>query len=305
MKPHDPYGPMLAELRGLNDADTDDIFHESLHQAQPYVMNLRIAYRKTPSNVDFSCQHTRAAYLLAYYPNFIEPLYEILSRLPPEVVQNAFGCEKVRGLFLGAGPAPEVLGWIAFLNDHIPEAEIATAYLLDKYIHGWRTGQEITRYHLAPYYWPKGQIALKPMNFDFLDPETLKDPFVQRSIQISDLVVMQNCLNDQLGNHQPVMTMLQNVFTQVKPGTLFIISDINYNTIRGIIQKFSNFVAQSRLGEVLLHVQKQASRIRSSIDIPPIILEHLLIGDAGRNLIPRKYTYFYSAVFQRTEEIPL
>jgi hypothetical protein len=304
MRQHDPYGPMLEELRRINDADTDELFHDSLHQAQQYVTNLRIAYEDSPSNVDFSCPHTRAAYLLAYYPNLIEPLYEILCGLSPEVVHHVFGREKVRGLFLGAGPAPEVIGWIAFLNDYVPEVRIATAYLLDKYIHGWRTGQEITRYHLAPNYWLHGQIAIMPMEFDFLAPETLTNPFVQRSIQISDLVVMQNCLNDQLGNCQAVMIMLQNVFTQITPGTLFVVSDINYNTIRDTIREFSDFVARSGLGEVLLPVQDQAIRIRPHIEVPQVLLEHLLTRDAQRRLIPRKYTYFYSAVYRRIEEIP-
>src|ERR1035437_5825962 len=118
MNQHDPYGPILAELRRLNDADTEDLFYDCLHQSQPYVTNLRRSYQNSPSNVDFSCRHTRAAYLLAYYPNYIEPLYEILCQLHqlhPDVIQGTFGYEKLRGLFLGAGPAPEVLGLLAFL----------------------------------------------------------------------------------------------------------------------------------------------------------------------------------------------
>lgn len=304
MKQHDPYSPMLAELRQLNDADTDEILQESLHQAQPYVTNLRQAYKNSPSNVDFSCPHIRAAYLLAYYPSYIEPLYEILCRLSPDAIRNSFGYEKVRGLFLGAGPAPEVLGLIAFFSDHVPEVKRVTAYLLDKYIHGWRIGQEITRYHLAPLYWPNGQLTIRPMEFDFLDPKTLEDRFVQRATQICNLVVMQNCLNDQLGNRQAVLEMLKNIFTQTVPGTLFVISDLNYPAVRELIGEMSDFVEESGLGEVLLPVQNQATRLCSREQVPAIILEHLLNGDEAKNLIPRKYTYFYSAVYQRIEEIP-
>ncbi len=304
MNLHDPYGPMLAELRQLNDTDTDEMLQESLYQVQPYVTNLRHAYKNSPSNVDFSCQHIRAAYLLAYYPYYIEPLYEILCQLSPDVVRNTFGCEKIRGLFLGAGPAPEVLGLISFLNDHVPEVNIVTAYLLDKHIHGWRTGQEITRYHLAPLYWPKGQITIRPMEFDFLNPKTLEDRFVQRAMQICNLVVIQNCLNDQMGNRQAVSEMLRNIFAQTVIGTIFMISDLNYPAVRELISEMSDFVEESGLGEVLLPVQNQATRLCSRVEVPPIILNHLLIGDEAKNLIPRKYTYFYSAVYRRIEEIP-
>jgi hypothetical protein len=301
MHPHDPYGPMLAELRRLNDTDTEELFQDSLHQAQPYVTNLRLAYKKSPSNVDFSCQHTRAAYLLAYYPNYIEPLYEILCSLPPDIIQSAFDCEKLRGLFLGAGPAPEVLGWISFLNEHFPQTRTATAYLLDKYIDGWRTGQDITRYHLAPDYWPQGQLTIRPLEFDFLDPMTLTDPFVQRSTQISNLVVMQNCLNDQLNNRQAVLAMLQNVFRLSRPGTVFVISDLQFPAVRNFMCEMIDFVIKSRLGQILLPIQDQPIRSCVHVEVPQIILDHLLIGDAARNLIARKYACYYATAFQRIE----
>jgi len=37
--------------------------------------------------------------------------------------------------------------------------------------------------------------------------------------------------------------------------------------------------------------------------VPQVILEHLLTGDESKNLIPRKSTQYYAAVFQRIEEI--
>jgi hypothetical protein len=303
MQPHDPYGPMLEELCRLNDADTEELFQSCLEQSQCYVTNLRIAYKKSPSNVDFSCQHTRAAYLLAYYPNYIEPIYETLCKIPQEFIQSAFAGEKLRGLFLGAGPAPEVLGWIAFLNEHLPDVRRATAYLLDKYIDGWRTGQEITRYHLAQHYWPNGHLTLRPMGLDFLNLEILNDPFVQRSIKISNIVVMQNCLNDQLNNQSVILEMLKRVFVQCLPGTLFVIVDLQYQKIRDLIRKMQSIIVNEDLGQIVLPVAEGPILNKANIHIPPIILDHLLIGDASKYLIARENTWYYYAAFQRTEAI--
>ena len=90
MEQHDPYGPMLAELSDVNDADSDELLRDSLRQSQEYVRRLRQAYRNSPSNVDFSCEHTRAAYLLAYYPHYIEVLYKILSAGPQKLLSDYF-----------------------------------------------------------------------------------------------------------------------------------------------------------------------------------------------------------------------
>lgn len=304
MKRHDPYGQLLAELRRVNDADTDMFFQESLQKSQPYVTALRLAYANSPSNVDFSCHHIRAAYMLTYYPNYIEPLYEILRLLPMETMQSVFGFDKLRGVFLGAGPAPEVLGWIAFLNDYIPQAKVAMAYLLDKYIHEWRTGQEITRYHLAPYYWPVGELIIRPLEFDFLKLDTLQEAFVQRAIQISELLVMQNCLNDQLGNKGAILEMLKNIFAQTKPGALFILCDLNYQGAHEIMRELENHIIQMGMGQVLLPVKRNSKRYCACFDLPDILRQNLLTGDERKFLIPRKYTDCYYTVIQRVDGIP-
>lgn len=303
MEQHDPYGPMLAELRCANDCDSEEGFQTKLEQAQPYVTDLRLAYKKSPSNVDFSCPHTRAAYLLAYYPNYIEPLYYTLSCLQSNVIENVFSGEKVRGLFLGAGPAPEVLGWIAFLNDYAPNARIAIANILDKYIHGWRVGQEITRYHLAERYWPRGKTIIRPMDFDFLspdpDPNTIENLFFHDAVENSNLIVMQNCINDQLGDSETISNFLKYLFTNMSTGSLLVLIDIKYPSIRDFIRQLGTEISDDGMGDVLIPVQNHPIALRAKFDIPDIILENLLIGDKTRNLIPKKNTgIYYSAILR-------
>ncbi|MCX6083229.1 MAG: hypothetical protein NTW32_27190 [Chloroflexi bacterium] len=299
MPQHDPYGSMLEGLRELNNIPNDEALAESLTLSQHYVTKLREAYLESPSNVDFSCKHTRAAYLLAYYPNYIEPIYEILCELDDEVIESAFYRKHLRGVFLGAGPAPEVLGWIKFINDYAKHVKQATAYLLDKHVQGWRIAQEITRGYVAPSYWGGELLTIKPMELDFLSPSALEAPFIGPIIGISDMVVIQNCLNDQLANKDAVFTMLLNIFSKTAPGALFVISDLHYDPIRQFIQEFTTQIEQQNLGKTLIEVKEEPRTIRAQFSVPQPVLENLLTGDESKHLIAKKYTKFYYAVCQR------
>lgn len=305
MKPHDPYGPLLTELRAANDAGEDEIFFESLRQLQPYVTQLRLQYKQCPSNVDFSCPHTRAAYLLAYYPHYIEPVYWALSQLKDPVLVAALNQPTLRVCCVGAGPAPEALGLALYLQEHCPQTTCVTAYLLDKYVDGWHLGQELTRYHLAPHYWPAGKLVFKPLEFDFLDETCLDEPFINRAIRHAQLFIMQNCLNDQLANPQAAREMVLRLFRLAQPGALFLICDLNFDPVCKLICSLEKAICAEQIGQVILPVQRHVTVIRSQITTPVIVKEHLLTGDEAKRLIARRTTDYYYAIFQRiTEEIP-
>lgn len=296
---HDPYGPMLAELRAINDSDDEAIFCESLRQLQPYVENLRRQYRCSPSNVDFSCPHIRAAYFLAYYPHYIEPLYRILLQSIEKGVGELLNQPRLRVCFIGAGPAPEALGLVAFLQAHCPEATCVTGYLLDKYVDGWRFGQELTRYHLAPHYWPNGKLVLRPVAFDFLNESFLEDPFADRAIKHAHLLVMQNCLNDQLQNPEQALEMVMRIFRLAPLGALFVICDLNFDLVRDLMRRIQEMVVAEKIGQILLPVKEKHEWVSSSIILPGIVKEQLLNGTGL--LVPKMYTRYYSSVMQRAE----
>ncbi len=88
MKQHDPYGPILNELRTLSDSEDVATFYVSLRRLQPHVSELRKQYKKCPSKVDFSNEDTRLAYLLAYYPHYIEQIYRVLENLPESLLNR-------------------------------------------------------------------------------------------------------------------------------------------------------------------------------------------------------------------------
>src|SRR5258706_3366777 len=126
MELHDPYTPLLQEIFLINDdADTDERKREIIRKSQKYVLELRQAYRSSPSDVDYSNRHKRAAYLLAYYPHNIESLYHVLNDLPFDEMEKTFDKSKIRACFFGAGPAPEVIGWLKYVEQYFSSPECA------------------------------------------------------------------------------------------------------------------------------------------------------------------------------------
>ena len=299
MKKHDPYGPILKELRTLSDSDDKVTFYESLHKLQPHVSELRKQYQKSPSKVDFSDDETRLAYLLTYYPHYIEQIYRVLENLPEGLLDEYLNRESLRVCFFGPGPAPEALGLAMFLRDRCPLTTQLTGYLLDKYVDAWRLGQELTRYHLAPAYWPKGKLVFKPLLFDFQDTRSLRKRSIDQAIRRSQLLVMQNCLNDQMGNLKYAQVMAQEIFRRAAPSAVFLISDLDFEKVRDVIGKIERVVTAEKLGKVILQVQEEPVDLVSNFVVPQVLREYLFTGEEGKWLTPKKTSKVYFSVLQR------
>lgn len=296
---HDPYSPMLAELCAINDLNDKDRLRTSLHESQPYVRDLRRAYRSTPCHIDYSCPYHRAAYLLAYYPHYIEILHHILDGLPEEFVIPIFNYQNLTACFFGAGPAPEVLGWISYLNMHVPAAKQALAYLFDKYADSWSTSREITRYHLAPHYWPDGKLVTRSIPCDLSNLQSHWDGVIAQAVHTSRLFVMQNCLNDQLETLDELQDNLLWLFRQLPIGSIFVIADLNFDTVYAAMLQVERGLVRSGLGVALRSVSEGLTEFRSQIQMDPVIVEELFTGEDG--LRARKCTRFHSCVVGRIE----
>lgn len=303
MGPYDPYKALLTELRDGNDWAEETLVHD-LNSARQQVRQLRFAYRQSPSNVDFGNPYVRDAYLLAYYPKYTEPLSFVLHSLPPDF-SDFFQKTRVRACFLGAGPAPEVIGWIRYLNESESIATHAHAYLLDQVISGWHKGHEITRYHVAPLYW-NGKLVISAHQFDFcagdLQREFEKDPFIDQAFCRSELFVMQNCINDQLGSRDSFMANLLAIFEKMTPRSLFIIIDLDFQDVLTFIKEFQQTVIDKGLGNVVRPVQDTVEKIRASIIVPEIVKRELFHPYENGLILSTRVKFRYS-ILERLERV--
>src|SRR5690606_11328820 len=247
----------------------------------------------------------RAAYLLAYYPKYTEVLYYVLQRISRSLTKM-FEKDRVRACFLGAGPAPEVIGWVRYLNEFASAPNHAHADLLDKEICGWQKGQEITRYHLAPVYWPKGKLVTSAHQFDFVASdleEQFENHMVQQAFLFSDLFVMQNCINDQLAKRPQYLENLVSIFRRMKPGSLFVIIDLPPEKVWRFMKDFERQVRAEGIGDVILPASRSVMSRESSFAIPPLVETTLFDQDVDFLRPPKQLKYRYSIV-ERVDGLP-
>jgi hypothetical protein len=83
--------------------------------------------------------HFRAAYLLAYFPYYIEPIFHELQSA--EIPDSLFDGGRLNVALFGGGPCPELLGLAAWLRQRSPLLESLDAVVFDREL-GWRPIQE-------------------------------------------------------------------------------------------------------------------------------------------------------------------
>jgi hypothetical protein len=299
MLPKNPYQLILEELNVLNDIEDEDTCRAVLQSTQEYVIKLRQGFRASPATVDYSCPHQRAAYLLAYYPHYIEPLFRALNSYTPQDAKDSiFENHKIRACFLGSGPSPEVLGWIAYMNAFATNVENALAYLVDN--QDWYTGRILTTYHLSSKYW-KGELRTFHISFDLGAECDSLPPVLRRAIARSGLIVMQNCLNEYALQSEAFLSNYAQVIINANPGTLFVVIDLKFPAVLEMMKSIET-IAVSQGCQILRNADQSAISFSSEITIPEIILEELLIGND--NLIPKRKTSFYLSTFKKLNEIP-
>ena len=296
MKLHDPYGPILEVIRQKK---SQQEYYAFLEKMRDPVTDLRLRYDGLGSNVNFNNDLTRTAYLLSYFPYYIEPIYSSLCDVDPSITTSCLGNKEISAAFLGAGPAPELLGLVSFLNDNQHNTKELNAYFFDKYSDSWGEYQELTCQTLGPIYWPGGHVNTKRMNFDFHDMDAVRDTEFQNTIKNCDLIVIQNCLNDHIKRIGFINEFLQSVFLSTKPGSLFVIMDLNYDPIRVFMKGFSSWVEKGGRGYVELEVSDEPRCMRSNIYLHSELKSHLFIDDAQKHLCSKEKTEYYSAVISR------
>lgn len=301
MRPHDPYSPILEALRVINCCDTDDRLLERLRLSRPIVRDLRAAYSECPCHVDYSSEHTRAAYLLAYYPFYIEIIHTELSKLPEEFLPASWNNESLTACFWGGGPCPEVVGWLAYLSEHCPNIQSVIVYIFDKYAESWNICSEITRSFVLPSYWD-GNLEIHAIPCDLLDLDALSNPLAREAITTSNFFVMQNWLNDQPGtstSFDNCESIIQNIMTMVENApddSLFLFADLNFTRVRNLYRVIERQVQIRRIARPILPVPEIRYSITPNIEFPPV-LDELFIGESG--LIRRRYTRYFSTMIQK------
>ena len=118
------YHLIIENLIDLNRLQGKSLSIKSyLQSLQPDVKRLRSSFHTNHVSVDYSNYNTQAAYLLAYYPHYVEMTYRVLESLQekdPSLMQLVFDKKHLKVCLFCAGAAPEALGLLSFIKQFYP-----------------------------------------------------------------------------------------------------------------------------------------------------------------------------------------
>lgn len=261
-----------------------------LTSLQSAVKDLRQQYRNNHVQVDYGHPHIQAAYLLAYYPYYVQQTYHSLSLAAQHSgFANLINCGHLQALLLGSGPMPEAAA-LALYRQQLPLAASLKAISYDLNVGQWKSARRVTARlmaNLAPNvsYDYEGH----PLNLSQFQALTA----AQRDIQSSQLIVIQNCLNEiYRANFDAFKDNMRFLMANMAPGSALLLSDLQYSQttrclrlLKALSQTFPNMTTIYDYGDRPLGLD-------NAFPLPLIIRRHLMTG--GDGLMPRRWINQFS-----------
>jgi ribosomal protein RSM22 (predicted rRNA methylase) len=262
-------------------SDNIDIFLAGLKDE---VKKLWEAYRSYPVTIDYSKRYVRAAYMLSYFPYYIEPIYYILNQINNGRVlfQNK---SEINVGFLGGGALPELVGLVKYISHNENEIQKINAIVFDITPH-WISERESCTMALIDEYL-NHDLDVKSIIVNLWDENFLIDD----SIKKLDLIVLQNSINEASEDRKQIFRdNLSKIWNDIPNGAIFVIIDLNYRAVSNFISNFINSLKEKR-------IIKRMSNDRIESGLPKCdFIQRKLFDFNESGLYPRSGTREYLSV---------
>jgi molecular chaperone DnaK (HSP70) len=273
-----------------------------LQSLQSSVKSLRIAYRNNPVYVPYEKTNIQAAYLATYLPHYYQLIYKIFIEEVPDIFK---GKKEVYLNFIGGGPGSEAYGAIKYILNNCTDVEIIHISILDINASTWDYSHAIVSENLVETVNNgKTQIYWKSIPFDLTSLANISQS--KAIIEKSDLLVIQNCLNEIAKVNLPSLKTNVKTLFDYLPGDAYLLMSDMTSVARPIMKVLEGYLVESFSPKFLRTTLSSCSRSLISVHHRPsaIIAQNLLVSTDG--LIPRKnISYDYSILSKGFIEEPL
>lgn len=276
---------------------------EYLKSLQQPVKSLRLAYRNSPVNVPYEKVDIQAAYLATYLPHYYQLIYKIFIEEVPDIFINK---KKLYLTFIGGGPGSEVYGALKYIFNNCNEVKDIYINILDINASTWDYSHSIVQKNLLDSINKEDvNIHWESVQFDLVSEVEIQK--IKSLIKKSDLLVIQNCLNEIATSNLSVLKgNLKTLFEYLPDNSYLLISDLTSGA-RNIIRALEKYLIDCFAPKFIKSTLSQPSSTSLlSVHHKPsaIIAQNLLLGTDG--LIPRKYLkYDYSILSKGIVEEPI
>lgn len=298
----------LREFMGFESVESPD-FAEYLQSLQESVIQLRQAYRTNSVQIDYTASNIQAAYMLAYFPQYVDMAYEIFKSLETfqdsnttenlkEVIERKLfeNNEGLAACFFAAGPAPESVALCKYLAEDIIKYDliifkpnIIHLKTFDIDWHSWSLSRHLTRNHILSDY-DLLITGLKPHQINLLSKGAFSR--YEQHIRKADIIFFQNCLNELFVEKEDFLKNLNDLLSFLEDEAILIIANLgNYPLVNDIFQRIEALIKQNSSLKLLRSAIRMINiKLLYNTRLPKIITNNLLTRED--HLIPRENVNF-------------
>lgn len=215
----------------------------------------------------------RSAYLLAYFPYYIEPVCHVLEQA--ELPDTLFASGTLKAAFFGGGPCPEVLGLAAYLRKRVPRLAAVEATAFDCQA-GWQAIQQGLVPSMVPYY-KSGhtKFALKSKSCDVVSCLSRKCICGAGDM---DIIIAQNFLTEIYGDKQSAMETIERLIGRSQCKYIIFVDNM-YDKVKEMMNELSVYLYTK--GLTTSSPEAATSMIRPNFKLPQVMQQHLFTGEDG------------------------
>lgn len=295
---HDPLRHIITNIGLVESGNPLD--RALLTHCSTKVCELKDLYKvNQQERIDYNSADCQTAYMLYYFPNYIETIYHSLIPIEMSAINGSFR-ENMKICIMGGGPAPELYGFLAYLKERFPKIMNVEGHFFDK--NNWENWRQFCFDNFIEEYWG----CDKSINYwpYFCDLCKLHESHEIENFPIikeADLLIIQNCGLDIYTSYHDInkyRLVFNNLIQAMKTNSIIAITDVVvYNVIKGNwFETRGNLhhirdMAQSKLNCTVL---RDVSSGRP-YSFKPNVIEHSIIRDN----FPKKGDVKYHALVMK------
>ena len=296
---------IFESIKEENNLEVEKEITHYLSKLKSNLVDVRNAYWNDLVKIDYKDKKNQEVYLIAYFPLYTVPIFKVLEYIKkehPEIIIPQNLC------LIGAGPAPEMMGFLKFINNQSYEngskIKIELKIELIEIASEWKYARKIlkrvynnknilknfkTKFRLS-----KLKIYKNDVSKEISNSSVLLRRFSEN--QHERVVVIQNIINEIEPQYHKVF--IENVikcYKNLVPGSLLILIDLKYPIVPKVASKL-----ESKLEDEL--IKSFGSSVNYEVDYANIILPELIKNnffDSHGFGAKRKVQYGYGIFYKQ------
>lgn len=264
-------------------------FSNAAVDMQKHVSRIRKLYKQPIGcTIPYDDADFRAAYLLAYFPYYIEPVCHVLEAT--KIPDSFFTTDTLKAAFFGGGPCPEALGLAAYLRKRAPRLARVEATVFDRQS-GWNSVQQgLVPSMMMSYKSGHTTFDLSSRSCDVVECLARE---CTCGVAEMDIIIAQNFLSEVYPNRSRAIETFERLIRRSKCRYMVFV-DNNYPKVKDLMYELSAHLYE--MGLTTSKPKAETKSIMPNFRLPQVMQDHLFIG--GEGLDPKYKVHYHHIVLE-------